>query len=372
MKKNKLIILADWASPKEKTWSGTTWSLTQALSKYYDVEIRDLDLPGWLLKIDNYAKLPIVGSLLGIIYDMLLRLRANKVIGPDKTIPVFEICIDVQVDNPYFTYQDMSYSGGLYVKSLQNKYHFLWEAAGNNRYSKTELLRRVKRQKKEYQNSQASLWMGKWIYEYMKTEFPSLSDKFYHIGGGTNMDVNKVDVSKKFGNKFLFVGRDYKRKAGDLVLDAFKIVREKYMPNAELHIAGPKEQSFESVDGVYFYGDIDYAKVGELMNICDVFCMPSRFEAYGLVFVESLIYGLPNVARNFFEMPYFIKEGKDGYLITNDDPTKYADLMYKAISNHDLINSVQSHREEYIKEYSWDSVALRAKNIIDSKMGFES
>ena len=49
--------------------------------------------------------------------------------------------------------------------------------------------------------------------------------------------------------------------------------------------------------------------------MCDVFCMPSYFEAYGLVFVEALTFGLPCIGRNCYEMPYFIEDGKTGLLL---------------------------------------------------------
>lgn len=368
--KYKLIVLSDWATPKEKTWSGTTWSLTQALSKYYDVEIKDLRIPSWMHKLDRYARVPVIGTLLGALYDKLLKKRANRIVGENKNVPVFEICIDVKVDNPYFTYQDMTYAGGLFVKDLQRQYPFIWEAAGNSIYSKKEINRRIGRQVDEYQNANAALWMGKWICEYMKHKFPEVADKMQHIGGGTNMDISKIDTSRKTGNKFLFIGRDFNRKAGDLVVEAFKIIKTKYMPNAELHVAGPKTQPFQDIDGVYFYGDVDFAKAGELMNMCDVFCMPSRFEAYGLVFIESLIYGLPCVARKFFEMPYFIREGKEGTLVVDDKPEEYAKAMVDTINNKQMIAAIQANREFYIKEYSWDSVAQRAKAVIDQAMNY--
>ena len=368
--KHKLIILSDWATPKEKTWSGTTWSLSQALSKYYDVEIKDLRIPSWMHKLDWYAQLPIIGTLLGALYDNLLKKRANRIVGEYKNVPVFEICIDVKVNNPYFTYQDMTYAGGLYVKNLQSQYSFIWEAAGNSIYSKKEINRRIGRQVDEYKNANAALWMGKWICEYMKERFPEVANKMYHIGGGTNMDVTKIDTSKKIGNKFLFIGRDFNRKAGDLVVEAFKIVKSKYMPNAELHVAGPQTQPFQDADGVYFYGDVDFAKAGELMNMCDVFCMPSRFEAYGLVFVEALIYGLPCIGRRFFEMPHFIEEGKDGMLIEKDVASDLAKKMYAVISDPQMIKYVQSRQSFYIERYNWDSVARRAKSVIDKQMNY--
>ncbi len=67
--KNKLIVLSSWTEPKEKTWSGTTWSMTQALSKYYDVEIKDLKIPNWLNRVERFSRIPLIGVWFGGFYD---------------------------------------------------------------------------------------------------------------------------------------------------------------------------------------------------------------------------------------------------------------------------------------------------------------
>ena len=41
-------------------------------------------------------------------------------------------------------------------------------------------------------------------------------------------------------------------------------------------------------------------------NLCDYFVMPSKFEAYGLVFAEALIYGLPCIGKKCYARPEFI------------------------------------------------------------------
>lgn len=361
----KLFVLADWAYPKEKTWSGTTWSMTQALSRYYDVEIKNLSIGKILKKIDRLSKLKLIGIFFGWLYDILLSTKANQILGRNKHIPVFEICEDVKVKNPYFTYQDMTWLCGQYVKEMQKQHSFIFEAAGNGSYPLAEIKRRIKRQRKEYKFARAIFFMGHWVENIMTAENPDLAKKMHYLGGGTNADYSRVNWSQKKRNKFLFIGRDFERKAGDLVVTAFQIVKEKYMPSAELHIAGPSKNMFEDLENVFFYGDVSNDKVCDLMNKCDVFCMPSRFEAYGLVFVESLIYGMPCVARDFFEMPYFIKNNEEGYLIKDDDPELFAKKMYEAISNTEMIELVKSRKDKYINEYSWDSVAKRAKKEID-------
>lgn len=94
--------------------------------------------------------------------------------------------------------------------------------------------------------------------------------------------------------------------------------------------------------------------------------MPSYFEAYGLVFIEALVYGLPCIGRNAYEMPYFIKDNETGLLLKNDSPDELAQLMERLLFDNEIKRNVVSNRDNYIKEYSWDSVAQRIHNVITS------
>lgn len=366
--KHKLIILSNWTTPIEKSWSGTTYSLTKALSQYYDTEIRNLAIGKFLKTFEKLSRIAGIGILFGMMYDKFLQIKANYILRKDKNLPVFEICEDIRIKNPYFTYQDMTYKVGLDVKELNKKYKYIYPAAGNNVYSQKEMERRIHRQYKEYSHAKAVFFMSYWVKDLMTQHYPEISHKMIHIGGGTNIDAAKVNSNMKEGNKFLFIGRDFNRKAGDLVIEAFKILKSQTMPNAELHMAGCNPM--ETYKDIYYYGDVNYDKISELLNMCDVFCMPSRFEAYGLVFIESLIYGLPCIGRDFFEMPYFINKGNEGELIKDDNPETLAKTMSAVISDKNMINQVQSNKELYLSKYSWDSVAKRAKVVIDKTLGW--
>jgi len=92
--------------------------------------------------------------------------------------------------------------------------------------------------------------------------------------------------------------------------------------------------------------------------------MPSKFEAYGLVFIEALVYGLPCIGRDAYEMPYFIKENETGYLLREESPQTLAGLMEKALANEKMKENVRSKREYYIKEYSWETVAKRIAAVV--------
>lgn len=207
--------------------------------------------------------------------------------------------------------------------------------------------------------------MGKWLAKDLIERCGLPKDKVHHVGGGINLDKTKIDYSKKEGNKFLFVGRDFIRKGGPLVYQAFCLLHKK-RPEMELLVAGPKENPYpdNTNPNYHFYGDCDYNTTANLFNMADVFVMPSKFEAYGLVFVEALTFGLPCIGRDAYEMPYIIKDGATGLLLKEETPEQLAHLMEQSITNTFLTKNVQANKDKYQAEYSWDKVAERIDNIM--------
>lgn len=181
----------------------------------------------------------------------------------------------------------------------------------------------------------------------------------FTLSGGINLDGKLVDYTGKQGNKILFVGRDFVRKGGEMTFKAF-IELKKKMADVELYVAGPASNPYpQGAEGYHYMGDCSHEELSALFNKCDVFVMPSYFEAYGLVFIEALTYGLPCIGRNVYEMPYFIEDGKTGLLLQNDDVHELADIIFRLLKDKSFSDNVRSRKDWYIREYSWDTVAKR-------------
>lgn len=145
---------------------------------------------------------------------------------------------------------------------------------------------------------------------------------------------------------------------------AFQVLKQT-IPDAELYVAGPAQDPYpDAVAGYHYLGDCPHDKLSELLNLCDVFAMPSHFEAYGLVFIEALCYGLPCLGRNAYEMPYFIEDGKTGLLVDNYDAQQMADKLARLLADEEIKKNVLSKRKWYLQEYSWDAVARRIAEVI--------
>ena len=136
----------------------------------------------------------------------------------------------------------------------------------------------------------------------------------------------------------------------------------------ELFVIGPRVNPInEEIAGYHYLGDLNFNEVSVYFREFDIFCMPSYFEAYGLVFIEALASGLPCIGRDCYEMPYFIDEGKTGLLLKNDSPEELASLMSELLINKKYKENVEAMKLWYISEYSWDSVAKRMYDFIEKR-----
>lgn len=360
--KEKMYFLAPWLADRAKTWSGTVNGIFEALSSHYEME--DINLS----EIKESPFLKVIKRLTGSSRDMGIgnyskyaKTLANRGINDGVVFQFAEIMYDTDGLKTYI-YQDLSVD---YVCYMHDNLPEIFKVSAFQEVDINQAYKRRRLQNEYFSKCAGIFAMGHWYAEDLIKRVGIPANKVYAVGGGINVDLHLISSTKKLGNKILFIGRDFKRKGGHITVEAFKLLREQN-PQIELYVAGPQEDPFkgEIIEGYHFMGDCNRNKIAELYNMCNVFCMPSYFEAYGLVFIEALTYGLPCIGRNCYEMPYFIEDGKTGYLLKKDDAEELAELMNKLLTDERILNNVKSRKEFYIKEYSWDSVALRMKKII--------
>lgn len=363
-----LYFIEAWESDKKNTWSGTPWHLLQSISKLVHVKENDIKL-SWiekkvkelwhvsckLLCINDAGVLDLIQGVRHI-NSLKFTSKASPllVFGDFKSNFITDtyIFIDCSVD---FIYKNIN-SKDAYVKFLpcsKKKGAFL-------RFREENAL-------DFYRSCKGIFTMGQWVADDLIENTGLPAKKVHCVGGGVNVNQNLVDAGKKEGKRFLFIGKDFDRKNGPLVVKAFTKLNAKYSNKYELYIAGPKEWPLpqEIPDGVHFLGLKTADELVDYYNLCDVFVMPSVFEAYGLVFAEALVFGLPIIARDAFAMKDFIKSGDNGYLLKSDSAEDLARLMHSAIEDVKMRNRVYARRKEYAKFYSWDAVASRIVNVMN-------
>ena len=97
----------------------------------------------------------------------------------------------------------------------------------------------------------------------------------------------------------------------------------------------------------YFIGHKSQRTLKKLYNIADVFAMPSRMEAFGLVAVEALACGTPVVCTEAGGMKEYITE-KVGKIVKTEDYEGLAKALMEILKNENKYN--RDELSEYVKE----------------------
>jgi glycosyltransferase involved in cell wall biosynthesis len=163
----------------------------------------------------------------------------------------------------------------------------------------------------------------------------------------------------------LFIGKDHVRKGSELLLAAFPAVRE-VIPDAELHLVGAIPPGSDQ-PGVHAHGFLsrdDVAgrtRIQDLIDTATVFCLPSRYEPFGVVFVEAMLAGLPCIGTRRWAMPEIIDEGKTGWLVEDGSRDDLAATLILALTDRERALAMgAAGRERALALFTWDRVAARA------------
>lgn len=367
----KIAFVRRWDGKKENTWSGTPYGILSNLMILKPNQIDEIPIEYNAIQKGIIRFIRGTNKFLSIdgcnYIDNLIQehIVSNSVKCDKQPIIVFDECITKKIKNTYlFVDCSVDYalrsivSGdeiGKYVPLRKKRSHSLIGI-------------RHKRAMKFYKECKGIFTMGNWCAEDFINHTGIPAEKVHPVGGGINISEKEIDNSFKSGNKFLFVGKEFDRKNGPLVVEAFKILNQNNNGKYELYIAGPKEWplSIDIPEGVHFLGRKNQDELSKYYNLCDVFVMPSIFEAYGIVFAEALIYGLPVIARNAFSMCDFITHGENGYLLNANSAFELSELMDMAINNEGMRSKVIQDKEKYLLKYSWKTVAEKICKQIEN------
>jgi len=153
-------------------------------------------------------------------------------------------------------------------------------------------------------------------------------DNVISVGAGANQMLETLGDKDYVTPRALFVGIDFKRKGGSVLLDAWPLVRER-VPNAELIIAGLPRGSRppDLPAGVSWTGWVNRSELAKLYQSASVFVLPSIFDPCPNVLREAMGYGLPCISTNCCAIPEIINDGVTGSLVPASEPDPLADAL---------------------------------------------
>ena len=117
--------------------------------------------------------------------------------------------------------------------------------------------------------------------------------------------------------RILFVGGDFQRKGGDLLLDVF---RKRFAGRAELHLV-TRHGAVAPERAVHLHGGFAPNDPGlpELYRRCDVLVIPTRADCFSMAGLEAMACGLPVVTCPVGGVAELFSEGREGHFIPPGD-----------------------------------------------------
>lgn len=226
------------------------------------------------------------------------------------------------------------------------------------------------RERKTYDGLDVIFTMSEWLRSSFINDFNQDASKVIAVGAGANL-YELPDVPPRAGHSptFLFVGKDFERKGGRILLDAFAEVRA-IVPEARLLIVGPRGLEAPP-EGVTFLGRIQRGSTNgerafdELYRSATAFVMPSNYEPFGIAFLEAMSYNLPCIGTNTCAMPEIISHERTGYIVSPGSTDELIEAMSRVATDpeHAAAMGVAA-RARVEKDCTWDIVVRRITSAL--------
>ena len=216
--------------------------------------------------------------------------------------------------------------------------------------------------------------MSQWLADSFVEDFGVPRAKVHVVGGAINMKLPEcVPAPSGVQPRYLFVGKDFERKGGKILLDAFRRVRQA-LPEAELIIVGPALQVQQA--GVVCAGYLSKANPGQSARLAQLFSsasavvLPSIYEPFGISLLEGMAFARPCIAVDRCAMPEIVRHGETGLIARAQDPAALADAMIELGRNPDEAARMgEAGRARIEAYYTWDAVSSKIKAVLATTYG---
>jgi len=177
---------------------------------------------------------------------------------------------------------------------------------------------------------------SEWAKRSLVDDYGIPADRVEVIPPG--IDVGRWD----FGDRpvrntvnLLFVGGDFSRKGGDVLLDAWRKLPSGVRSRCTLHLVTPVAGVGDGVDGVVVHHNLR-PKTPQLLGLfrdADLFVFPTLGDCLPLAILEALASGLPVVTTAVGALPEAVVDGRSGRVVPAGDADALASAIEEAVGD---------------------------------------
>jgi glycosyltransferase involved in cell wall biosynthesis len=182
------------------------------------------------------------------------------------------------------------------------------------------------------------------------------------VGAGANVFPDEAP-RRDDGKTVLFVGKDFARKGGPILLEAFVRLR-RAVPKARLLIAGPRDAP-PLPEGAFHLGPVELDELPALLSQATVFCLPTLREPFGLAFLDAMACAVPCVASRVEAVPEIVADGETGLLVPPGDAVALAAALERLLRDPLRTRAMGARgRTRVAGRFLWKHAAVRLEKAL--------
>ena len=231
--------------------------------------------------------------------------------------------------------------------------------------------------------SSAAIYSSTWGARSAIEDYGADPAKIHVVPMGANLDEipgREVALARKPSGhcRLLFLGVEWERKGGDIAFETLLKLEELGI-SAELIVCGctpPRGFAHERMKVIPFLNKNDKTQYRELERLfmeSDFLLVPTRADAFGLVFCEASAFGLPVISTSTGGVPEAVRDGENGFLLPYDARgAAYAEVIASVYRDSNrYAQLVRTSREAFETRLNWDAWGAAVKpiltNLLDRK-----
>ena len=223
------------------------------------------------------------------------------------------------------------------------------------------------------------LYSSEWAKTSAVVDYGMMPDIVEVMPLGPNIRAELIDrfrITKyadfSDGVRLLFIGADWNRKGGPLVLDIKRLLDSRGIP-CELFLVGNCPKNLPDEDGVHVLGRLYKSDEQQLQELCRLyerahfFVLPTTAEAYGIVFSEAQAFGCPSLTYAVGGTPTAVLDGITGFTPPlGAGAEDIADKICSLVQNPREYEQMSANcRARYETQANWTVWARSVINLAD-------
>ncbi len=222
-------------------------------------------------------------------------------------------------------------------------------------------------------NSHVQVFSSDWAANYAKEYYKAKKPIVIKFGANIDAPPPKQDIVKDYnGNiNILFLGVDWERKGGDIVLDTIKKLEKKHH-NFHLTVCGctppEKHPKMTVIPFLNKNKKEDRTVFNQLLSESHILFVPTRADCTPIVFCEANAYGMPVITTDTGGVTSVIEQGVNGYALPKDaEAEEYAEKISYLLNNVETLKKLSiSSRNQFEKELNWDIWGSKMKKLFEN------